>query len=146
MGAVRQGDSVSRPARDSTTIAGSSSRQDKPSAISLRRHIQRFPQASVLVICDLIIDHYVWGRVTRISAVAPVPVVHVESESVRLGGAANVFNNILALGGKADLCGMIAADEAGRLATLYSEPVPFSDHARLSTVVYLLVSLGVLLI
>ncbi len=115
MGAVRQGDSVSRPARDSTTIAGSSSRQDKPSASSLRRHIQRFPQASVLVIGDLILDHYVWGRVTRISPEAPVPVVHVESESVRLGGAANVFNNILALGGKADLCGMIGADEAGRL-------------------------------
>ena len=113
MGAVRQGDSVSRPARDSTTIAGSSSRQDKPSASSLRRHIQRFPQASVLVIGDLILDHYVWGRVTRISPEAPVPVVHVESESMRLGGAANVFNNILALGGKADLCGMIGSDEAG---------------------------------
>ena len=115
MGAVRQGDSVSRPARDSTTTAGSSSRQDKPSASSLRRHIQRFPQASVLVIGDLILDHYVWGRVTRISPEAPVPVVHVESESMRLGGAANVFNNILALGGKADLCGMIGSDEAGRL-------------------------------
>lgn len=114
MGAVRQGDSVSRPARDSTTAAGSSSRQDKPSPGSLRRHIQRFPQASVLVIGDLILDHYIWGRVSRISPEAPVPVVHVESESVRLGGAANVFNNVLALGGKADLCGMIGSDEAGR--------------------------------
>ena len=114
MGAVRQGDSVSRPARDSTTAAGSSSRQDKPSPNSLRRHIQRFPQASVLVIGDLILDHYIWGRVSRISPEAPVPVVHVESESVRLGGAANVFNNVLALGGKADLCGVIGSDEAGR--------------------------------
>ena len=115
MGAIRQGDSVSRPARDSTTTAGSSSRQDKPSASSLRRQIQRFPQASVLVIGDLILDHYIWGRVSRISPEAPVPVVHVESESMRLGGAANVFNNILALGGKADICGMIGSDEAGRL-------------------------------
>ena len=114
MGAVRQGDSVSRPARDSTTSAGSSSRQEKPSASSLRRHIQRFPQASVLVIGDLILDHYVWGRVSRISPEAPVPVVHVESETMRLGGAANVFNNVLALGGKADLCGVIGLDEAGR--------------------------------
>ncbi|HET8720591.1 MAG TPA: D-glycero-beta-D-manno-heptose-7-phosphate kinase [Nitrospira sp.] len=114
MGAVRQGDSVSRPARDSTTTA-SSNRPDKPSPSSLRRHIQRFPQASVLVIGDLILDHYVWGRVSRISPEAPVPVVHVESESMRLGGAANVFNNVLALGGKADLCGMIGSDEAGRL-------------------------------
>jgi D-beta-D-heptose 7-phosphate kinase/D-beta-D-heptose 1-phosphate adenosyltransferase len=55
------------------------------------------------------------GRVSRISPEAPVPVVHVESESLRLGGAANVFNNILALGGKADLCGVIGSDESGRL-------------------------------
>jgi D-beta-D-heptose 7-phosphate kinase/D-beta-D-heptose 1-phosphate adenosyltransferase len=55
------------------------------------------------------------GRVNRISPEAPVPVVHVQSESLRLGGAANVFNNILALGGKADLCGVIGADESGRL-------------------------------
>ncbi|MEK7869495.1 MAG: D-glycero-beta-D-manno-heptose-7-phosphate kinase, partial [Nitrospirota bacterium] len=64
---------------------------------------------------DLILDHYVMGRVSRISPEAPVPVVHVESETLRLGGAANVFNNILALGGKADLCGVIGADESGRL-------------------------------
>ena len=69
----------------------------------------------MLVIGDFILDHYIWGRVSRISPEAPVPVVHVESESLRLGGAANVFNNILALGGKADLCGMIGSDEAGRL-------------------------------
>ena len=49
---------------------------------------------------------------SRISPEAPVPVVHVESESLRLGGAANVFNNILALGGKADLCGVIGSDES----------------------------------
>ena len=55
------------------------------------------------------------GRVQRISPEAPVPVVHVESETLRLGGAANVFNNVLALGGKADLCGVIGADESGRL-------------------------------
>ena len=115
MGAVREGDSVSKPARDSTTAAGSSSRQEKPSPSSLRRHIQRFPQASVLVIGDLILDHYIWGRVSRISPEAPVPVVHVESESMRLGGAANVFNNVLSLGGRADICGMIGSDEAGRM-------------------------------
>jgi D-beta-D-heptose 7-phosphate kinase/D-beta-D-heptose 1-phosphate adenosyltransferase len=62
----------------------------------------------------LILDHYIWGRVSRISPEAPVPVVHVESESMRLGGAANVFNNVLALGGKADVCGIIGSDEAGR--------------------------------
>jgi len=81
----------------------------------LRQYIARFPQASVLVIGDLILDHYIWGRVSRISPEAPVPVVHVHSESFKLGGAANVFNNILALGGKADLCGVIGSDESGRM-------------------------------
>jgi len=92
-----------------------SGRDQLPSLQALRQHIQRFPQASVLVVGDLILDHYVMGKVSRISPEAPVPVVHVESESLRLGGAANVFNNILALGGKADLCGVIGADESGRL-------------------------------
>lgn len=90
-------------------------RNQPSSPQALRQYIQRFPQASVLVVGDLILDHYVMGKVSRISPEAPVPVVHVESESLRLGGAANVFNNILALGGKADLCGVIGADESGRL-------------------------------
>jgi D-beta-D-heptose 7-phosphate kinase/D-beta-D-heptose 1-phosphate adenosyltransferase len=93
----------------------SNERTQSPSPAALRQYIQRFPQASVLVVGDLILDHYVMGRVSRISPEAPVPVVHVESETLRLGGAANVFNNILALGGKADLCGVIGADESGRL-------------------------------
>jgi len=93
----------------------STKRTQPASAKTLRQFIDRFPQASVLVVGDLILDHYVMGRVSRISPEAPVPVVHVESETRRPGGAANVFNNILALGGKADLCGVIGADESGRL-------------------------------
>ena len=73
-----------------------------------------FQQARVLVVGDVMLDRYWHGKATRISPEAPVPVVHVESETLRLGGAANVFNNILALGGKADLCGVIGADESGR--------------------------------
>lgn len=88
-----------------------------PSPAVLRRYLQRFPKASVLVVGDLILDHYVMGKVSRISPEAPVPVVHVESESIRLGGAANVYNNIIALGGKAHLCGVIGADESGRQLT-----------------------------
>jgi D-beta-D-heptose 7-phosphate kinase/D-beta-D-heptose 1-phosphate adenosyltransferase len=94
-------------------MTGTTNGGDQPQA--LRHYVQRFPQASVLVVGDLILDHYVMGKVSRISPEAPVPVVHVESETLRLGGAANVFNNILALGGKADLCGAIGADESGRL-------------------------------
>lgn len=81
---------------------------------ALQQHIERFPQAGVLVVGDLILDHYIWGKVSRISPEAPVPVVHVHSESRQLGGAANVYNNILSLGGRADICGVVGADEGGR--------------------------------
>ncbi|HXV69608.1 MAG TPA: D-glycero-beta-D-manno-heptose-7-phosphate kinase [Nitrospira sp.] len=114
MGTIRQGDPVKKQLPDAAASQESNGRNHSPSAKSLRQYIQRFPQASVLVVGDLILDHYVMGRVSRISPEAPVPVVHVESESLRLGGAANVFNNILALGGKADLCGVIGTDESGR--------------------------------
>ena len=101
--------------RSQASGSEASGRGEPISNSSLRQYIQRFPQASVLVIGDLILDHYIWGRVSRISPEAPVPVVHVESESMRLGGAANVFNNVLALGGKADICGVIGSDETGRM-------------------------------
>jgi len=81
---------------------------------SLERYLRKFHQGQVLVIGDLMLDHYIWGAVSRISPEAPVPVVHVERESLRLGGAANVHNNILSLGGKADVCGVIGKDESGR--------------------------------
>ena len=106
---------MKKQAKSSMPAGDPSRRGQLSSPQALRHYIQRFPQASVLVVGDLILDHYVMGRVSRISPEAPVPVVHVESESLRLGGAANVFNNILALGGKADLCGVIGADESGRL-------------------------------
>lgn len=115
MGTVRQGNSMKAGVKSSTVAGEAGSRNQPPTPQVLRQYIQRFPQASVLVVGDLILDHYVMGKVSRISPEAPVPVVHVESESLRLGGAANVFNNILALGGKADLCGVIGADESGRL-------------------------------
>ena len=115
MGTIRQGHSISKGGRQMTSGHGAGDSRGAVPAKVLRQYIQRFPQASVLVIGDLILDHYIWGRVSRISPEAPVPVVHVDSESLKLGGAANVFNNILALGGKADLCGVIGADETGRL-------------------------------
>ncbi len=115
MGTVRQRDPMRVGAKSFAAAGKAGSRNQPPTPQALRQYIQRFPQASVLVVGDLILDHYVMGKVCRISPEAPVPVVHVESESLRLGGAANVFNNILALGGKADLCGVIGADESGRL-------------------------------
>jgi D-beta-D-heptose 7-phosphate kinase/D-beta-D-heptose 1-phosphate adenosyltransferase len=67
----------------------------------------------VAVIGDLILDHYVFGAVSRISPEAPIPVLHVSREEDRLGGAANVAANILSLGGNAALVGALGADEPG---------------------------------
>jgi D-beta-D-heptose 7-phosphate kinase/D-beta-D-heptose 1-phosphate adenosyltransferase len=75
--------------------------------------LARFPLTRILVIGDLIIDHFIWGSVTRISPEAPVPVVNVTRENLLLGGAANVLNNIYALGGKAEICGVVGQDFMG---------------------------------
>lgn len=69
----------------------------------------------VLVIGDLMLDRYLWGKVERISPEAPVPVVDVTEEESRLGGAANVALNLLALGAKPILCGVIGNDSDGDL-------------------------------
>jgi D-beta-D-heptose 7-phosphate kinase/D-beta-D-heptose 1-phosphate adenosyltransferase len=78
--------------------------------------MQRLAGRSVLIIGDLMLDHFVIGRVDRISPEAPVPVVRFEHEEFRLGGAANVAHNVAALGGRAELVGLVGADaEANRL-------------------------------
>jgi len=80
----------------------------------LLEHVDRFPQAKVLVIGDIILDEYVWGRVSRISPEAPVPIVEVGHESKSLGGAANVAHNLAALGAGPLLCGVVGTDRMGR--------------------------------
>ncbi len=77
--------------------------------------VDKFRNAKVLVIGDLILDEFVWGSVSRISPEAPVPVVLVDKESYRLGGACNVAGNICALGGKVFLTGIIGKDTRGRI-------------------------------
>ena len=79
----------------------------------LRTLIDRFRNATILVVGDVMIDKYIWGNVSRIAAEAPVPVVDVLSESLRPGGAANVVNNICALGGKVRVCSVVGNDAAG---------------------------------
>lgn len=73
-----------------------------------------FHSLSILVVGDLMLDQFVWGEVSRISPEAPVPVVEVRDETMMLGGAANVANNLKALGGNAILGGVIGADLMGR--------------------------------
>jgi D-glycero-beta-D-manno-heptose-7-phosphate kinase len=78
--------------------------------------IARLEGRSVLVVGDLMLDHFVIGRVDRISPEAPVPVVRFEHEEYRLGGAANVAHTIVALGGRAELVGVTGEDaDASRL-------------------------------
>ena len=99
----------------------------------------RFPEQSVakariLVIGDLMLDRYWFGEVERISPEAPVPVVHVARKEDRLGGAANVARNIVALGAHVTLAGIVGTDEpadrlrelireAGIEATLLQDPI-----------------------
>jgi D-glycero-beta-D-manno-heptose-7-phosphate kinase len=73
-----------------------------------------FKNSRILVIGDLILDRFISGNVRRISPEAPVPVVEVVSERSALGGAANVANNIKALGGKPVLIGTIGDDSWGK--------------------------------
>lgn len=70
-------------------------------------------RVKVLVVGDIMLDRYWFGEVERISPEAPVPVVRVARSEDRLGGAANVARNIVALGGQATLLGIIGADQAG---------------------------------
>jgi D-beta-D-heptose 7-phosphate kinase/D-beta-D-heptose 1-phosphate adenosyltransferase len=65
----------------------------------------------ILVVGDVMLDHFVVGRVDRISPEAPVPVVCFEQEQYRLGGAANVAHNVAALGGSVELLGVVGDDE-----------------------------------
>lgn len=75
--------------------------------------INSFKNKKILVIGDLILDRYLFGKAQRISPEAPVPVVEVTGESYLLGGATNVAHNIVSLGGKASLAGILGKDRAG---------------------------------
>lgn len=79
----------------------------------LFKYMDSFSDRKILVIGDLILDEFIWGKVRRISPEAPVPVVEVEKESLRLGGSANVVNNLKALGCKVTLSGVIGNDSNG---------------------------------
>lgn len=75
--------------------------------------LKRFPKTRILVIGDVMLDEYIWGKVTRISPEAPVPVVNVHHETSMPGGAANVARNISAVRGVVTLSGFIGNDLAG---------------------------------
>ncbi|MGC9967019.1 MAG: bifunctional D-glycero-beta-D-manno-heptose-7-phosphate kinase/D-glycero-beta-D-manno-heptose 1-phosphate adenylyltransferase HldE [Syntrophobacteraceae bacterium] len=85
-------------------------------------NLSDFEKIAVLVIGDVILDRYLWGRVSRISPEAPVPVVKVEGRTYRLGGAANVAANLASLGCRVSLLGTKGSDSFGeRLSRLLAE-------------------------
>ncbi len=77
--------------------------------------LECFCSVRVLVVGDAMLDHYVIGNVSRISPEAPVPILHVREEFDRLGGAANVAANVVALGGKTALFSLVGHDSAGQV-------------------------------
>ena len=77
---------------------------------SLQAVVGRFNGRRLLVLGDLMLDHYLWGRCERISPEAPVPVVEVQKETSSLGGAGNVAANLTALGAEPVLVGLVGED------------------------------------
>ena len=82
--------------------------------IDARTIAEGFGRTTALVVGDVMVDAYLWGRVDRISPEAPVPVVQVTDRSARLGGAANVARNLRALGAKAIVASVIGDDADAR--------------------------------
>lgn len=93
----------------------------------LKSLFKGFDGKRIAVVGDLMLDRYYWGAVNRISPEAPVPVVEVDEESTRLGGAANVANNIASLGGIPFLIGVIGADDGGTRLRATVESQGFSS-------------------
>lgn len=102
--------------------------------ISYEQPLQQLAQAAgkrILVVGDLMLDKYVWGRVERISPEAPVPVVEFQREESRLGGAANVALNLKALGAQPILCGLIGDDADGEILCALLKDAGLSTDAIL---------------
>ncbi len=93
----------------------------------IKQAIPRMQKVHILVMGDLMLDEFIWGKVHRISPEAPVPVVHITKESAYPGGAANVARNLADFGIGSIMCGLIGRDsQAKKLAHLLNQ-------ARIST-------------
>lgn len=109
---------------------------------------QKFNSLTALVIGDVMIDAYYWGKVERISPEAPVPVVQVQKRENRLGGAANVALNVKSLGAKAIICSVVGDGNKGDIfrATLkennFSTEGIIDSNERMTTVKTRVISQG----
>src|SRR5215469_9726459 len=85
-----------------------------PDNSDLLPHADRLQEARVLCIGDVMLDHYIYGQVDRVSPEAPIPVLSIEHEMRTLGGAGNVLRNLTALGVQAAFISVVGNDDAGR--------------------------------
>ncbi len=83
-----------------------------------------FTECRILCVGDLMLDHYVYGLVERISPEAPIPVLHTQRETLTLGGAGNVVRNVHTLGGIVDVIGVVGGDETGKRIAAELEALP----------------------
>lgn len=102
-------------------------------------HLQRLAQGRILVVGDVMLDHFIWGHVRRISPEAPVPIVEVTREEFYPGGAANVARNISPFSPNTHLMGRVGKDMAAdKLRALLIEdkvdPAPLLVHETLPTI------------
>lgn len=104
--------------------------------------VSRMRDRTVVIFGDVMLDEFVWGDVTRISPEAPVPVVDIRRESVRLGGAANVLANLLAVGARSSVVGVVGNDRAGerlqeelyKAGALHADAALIVDESRPTTI------------
>jgi D-beta-D-heptose 7-phosphate kinase/D-beta-D-heptose 1-phosphate adenosyltransferase len=88
----------------------------------IEKFLQRLPEVEILVFGDLMLDEYLWGKTERISPEAPVQVVDIIREDLRLGGAGNVINNLVALGCKVRILSILGNDADGlRLQSMLAD-------------------------
>src|SRR6266852_3967509 len=99
---------------------------------------QLFPKRRVVVVGDLVADHYIYGQSDRVSREAPVLIVRYESSEVKLGGAGNAAANVRSLGGQVSAVGVIGQDEMGRALRLDRGNLSGSEGEHQSQVARLL--------
>lgn len=106
---------------------------------TLIERVDRFGEAHVLVIGDVMLDRFIYGSTARISPEAPIPVLAVEKELTMLGGAGNVVRNIATLGGSTTFVSVVGNDDVGTAITKLTAKEPrvypylLTDNGRIST-------------
>jgi rfaE bifunctional protein kinase chain/domain len=115
---------------------------------SVQSFFNSLSEKTILVVGDVMIDAYLWGKVERISPEAPVPIVHIQKKENRLGGAANVALNINSLGAKAIMCSVVGDGSKGDIFRKTAKDLGFSTEGiidsteRMTTVKTRVISSG----